>query len=58
MWLLLVIVLNATGVKQAEVYNTYNNEKECLKAQQEIMDNNPPPNVNFGCVPLRGYGQV
>ena len=55
MWLLLVIVLNATGVKQAEVYKIFDSEKDCLKVQQEIMDDNPPPNVNFGCVPLRGY---
>tara|TARA_B100000029_G_scaffold305141_1_gene297999 strand:- start:1076 stop:1252 length:177 start_codon:yes stop_codon:yes gene_type:complete len=58
MWLLLVIVISGTSVKQAEVYDIFDSEQECIKVQVEMSKSHPPEDVNLGCVPLRGYGRA
>ena len=51
-----------TFVKHSEVIDTFYNDRECIKAMQDIFakaeaeGNKVPKMVNFGCVPLKGRG--
>ena len=63
-WLLIMVVLQIsptdTFVKHSEVIDTFYNDRECIKAMQDIFakaeaeGNKVPKMVNFGCVPLKG----
>jgi len=65
-WLLIMVVLQIsptdTFVKHSEVIDTFYNDRECIKAMQDIFakaeaeGNKVPKMVNFGCVPLKGRG--
>jgi hypothetical protein len=63
-WLLIMVVLQIsptdTFVKHSEVIDTFYNDRECIKAMQDIFakareeGTEVPKMVNFGCVPLKG----
>jgi hypothetical protein len=65
-WLLIMVVLQIsptdTFVKHSEVIDTFYNDRECIKAMQDIFakaeaeGSKVPKMVNFGCVPLKGRG--
>jgi hypothetical protein len=65
-WLLIMVVLQIsptdTFVKHSEVIDTFYNDRECIKAMQDIFakareeGTEVPKMVNFGCVPLKGRG--
>ena len=63
-WLLIMVVLQISPteafVKHSEVINTFYDDRECIKAMQDIFakareeGTEVPKMVNFGCVPLKG----
>ena len=58
MWLLLAIILNLQAspphIQNGEIVGTYSTEKDCLKAQNEFLEEYKPipPPLNLGCLPL------